>query len=183
MLFNSVLFLFFFAIVMAIYFAIPYRFRWALLLIASYIFYMRSKPAYIVLIIILTLINYYTGLQMGKTEKKSKRKKFLIFAVLGNLGLLFIFKYYDFFNYSLNVIFGHYHLSYEIPALHFILPIGISFYTFKSLSYAIDVYRGDKSPEKHLGYFALYVAFFPQLLAGPIERATWFLPQLYEKNR
>ena len=87
MLFNSVLFLFFFAIVMAIYFAIPYRFRWALLLVASYIFYMRSKPAYIVLIIILTLINYYTGLQMGKTEKKSKRKKFLIFAVLGNLGL------------------------------------------------------------------------------------------------
>jgi alginate O-acetyltransferase complex protein AlgI len=181
MLFNSVLFLFFFAIVMAIYFTIPYRFRWALLLIASYIFYMRSKPAYIALIIILTLINYYTGLQMGKTEKKSKRKKFLIFAVLGNLGLLFIFKYYDFFNHSLNVIFGHYHLSYEIPALHFILPVGISFYTFKSLSYAIDVYRGDKSPEKHLGYFALYVAFFPQLLAGPIERATRFLPQLYEK--
>jgi alginate O-acetyltransferase complex protein AlgI len=179
MLFNSTHFLFFFAIVMAIYFAIPYRFRWVLLLIASYFFYMSLKPAYIVLITILTLVSYYAGLQMGKTEIKSKRKKFLILAALANIGFLFLYKYYDFFNHSFKAIFDHYHLSYEIPALHFILPIGISFYTFKSLSYTIDVYRGDQSPEKRLGYFALYVAFFPQLLAGPIERATRFLPQLY----
>jgi len=161
------------------YFAIPYRFRWVLLLIASYFFYMSLKPAYIVLITILTLVSYYAGLQMGKTEIKSKRKKFLILAALVNIGFLFLYKYYDFFNHSFKAIFDHYHLSYEIPALHFILPIGISFYTFKSLSYTIDVYRGDQSPEKRLGYFALYVAFFPQLLAGPIERATRFLPQLY----
>jgi D-alanyl-lipoteichoic acid acyltransferase DltB (MBOAT superfamily) len=181
MLFNSIHFLFFFAIMATLYFALPYRFRWALLLVASYIFYMSLKPAYILFITILTLIIYYAGLQMGRTEIKSKRKKFLILAVLVNFGFLFMFKYYEFLNHSFKVIFEHYHLSYEIPALHFILPVGISFYTFKSLSYAIDVYRGDKSPEKHLGYFALYVAFFPQLLAGPIERATRFLPQLYEK--
>jgi D-alanyl-lipoteichoic acid acyltransferase DltB (MBOAT superfamily) len=118
---------------------------------------------------------------MGKREIKLQRKKFLIFAILANLGFLFIFKYYDFFNSSFKTFFIYYHLPYEIPALRFILPVGISFYTFKSLSYAIDVYRGDQSPERHLGYFALYVAFFPQLLAGPIERATRFLPQLYEK--
>src|SRR4030042_1113881 len=179
MLFNSIHFLFFFAIVMVMYFAIPYRFRWVLLLIASYFFYMSLKPVYIVLITILTLVSYYAGLQMGKTEIKSKRKKFLILAALANIGFLFLYKYYDFFNHSFKAIFYHYHLSYEIPALHFILPIGISFYTFKSLSYTIDVYRGDQLPEKRLGYFALYVAFFPQLLAGPIERATRFLPQLY----
>jgi D-alanyl-lipoteichoic acid acyltransferase DltB (MBOAT superfamily) len=181
MLFNSAHFLLFFVMVMAIYFAIPHRFRWALLLTASYIFYMSLKPAYVILVMILTVISYYAGLQMGKTEVKSKRKRFLIVAVLANLGFLFLFKYYDFFNSSFKTLFSHYHLSYEIPALHFILPVGISFYTFKSLSYVMDVYRGNKSPEKHLGYLALYVAFFPQLLAGPIERATRFLPQLYEK--
>ena len=181
MLFNSTHFLLFFAIVMGVYFAIPHRFRWVLLLSASYIFYMSLKPGYVILVMILTVISYYAGLQMVKTEVKSKKKRFLIVAVLAHLGFLFLFKYYDFFNASFRTLFSHYHLPYEIPALHFILPIGISFYTFKSLSYAIDVYRGDQYPEKHLGHLALYVAFFPQLLAGPIERATRFLPQLVEK--
>ncbi len=181
MLFNSIHFLFFFAIVTVMYFSLPYRFRWILLLAASYIFYMFLHPEYLALIASLTLINYYAGLQMGKTKIKSKRKRFLILAALANLGFLFLFKYYNFFSHSMKVVFGSLHLSYEFPALHFILPIGISFYTFKSLSYAIDVYRGDQPPERHLGYYALYVAFFPQLLAGPIERATRFLPQLIEK--
>jgi D-alanyl-lipoteichoic acid acyltransferase DltB (MBOAT superfamily) len=181
MLFNSIHFLFFFAVVMAMYFAIPYRFRWALLLIASYLFYMSSRPAYILLIIILTLISYSAGLLMSKTEIKPKRKRFLILAVLANLGWLFLFKYYGFFHSSLKTSFNYFHLSYPVPLFHFILPVGISFYTFKSLSYVIDVYRGDQLPEKHLGYLAVYVAFFPQLLAGPIERATKFLPQLRGK--
>jgi D-alanyl-lipoteichoic acid acyltransferase DltB (MBOAT superfamily) len=181
MLFNSLQFLFFFIIVTVIYFAIPYRFRWILLLCASYYFYISWKPAYVILIVMTTLITYYAGIRMGKIGIKSKRKKILILSLFFNLGFLFVFKYYNFFNESLRAIFGHYNLFYEIPALNFLLPIGISFYTFKNLSYAIDVYRGDKTPEKHLGFFALYVAFFPQLLAGPIERATRFLPQLYEK--
>jgi alginate O-acetyltransferase complex protein AlgI len=181
MLFNSMEFLCFFAIVTAMYFAIPYRFRWILLLGASYYFYISWKPAYVILIIITTLFTYSACLRMGKITTKSKRKTILILSLFFNLGFLFIFKYYNFFNDSLRVIFQHYSLFYGSPALNFLLPIGISFYTFKNLSYAIDVYRGDKSPEKHLGYYALYVAFFPQLLAGPIERAKRFLPQLFEK--
>ncbi len=181
MLFNSVPFLLFFVIVMGMYFAIPYRFRWILLLCASYYFYISWKPAYVILIIITTLITYYAGIRMGKNGTKSRRKKVLILSLVINLGFLFVFKYYNFFNDSLKALFGHYRLFYEIPAVNLLLPIGISFYTFKNLSYAIDVYRGDKRPESHLGFFALYVVFFPQLLAGPIERATRFLPQLYEK--
>jgi len=166
---------------MAIYFAIPHRFRWVLLLAASYYFYMATKPGFVVFILLSTFITYYAGIQMGKTESKSKRKKFLLLSLLFNLGLLFFLKYYNFLNDSLEVLFSHLHIAYKFPASHVLLPVGISFYTFKSLSYTIDVYRGPKPPERHLGFFALYVVFFPQLLAGPIERATRFLPQLYER--
>jgi D-alanyl-lipoteichoic acid acyltransferase DltB (MBOAT superfamily) len=164
--------------VVAVYFAIPYRFRWVLLLCASYYFYICWKPVYALLLFLSTFVVYYAGIQMGKTEIKSKRKKFLILSLFSNLGLLFLFKYYHFFNDSLRTLFAQYNLFYGIPALKFLLPVGISFYTFKSLSYSIDVYRGNQAPEKHLGIFALYVAFFPQLLAGPIERSTRLLPQL-----
>jgi alginate O-acetyltransferase complex protein AlgI len=181
MLFNSMPFLFFFAIVVAVYFVIPYRFRWILLLSASYYFYISWKPAYVILIAMTTLVTYYTGIRMGKITAKSKRKIMLILSLFFNLGFLFVFKYYNFFNDSLRVIFQHFNLFYGSPALNVLLPIGISFYIFKNLSYAIDVYRGEQSPEKRLGYYAVYVAFFPQLLAGPIERATRFLPQLYER--
>jgi len=180
MLFNSTGFFFFFTIVATAYFAIPYRFRWLLLLCASYYFYMCWKPAYAVLLFISTFIVYYAGIQIGKTEIKSKRKKFLILSIFSNLGLLFLFKYYNFFNDSFRALFNQYNLVYGIPDLKLLLPVGISFYIFKNLSYSIDVYRGDQAPEKHLGIFALYVAFFPQLLAGPIERPTRLLPQLHQ---
>ncbi|MGZ3537502.1 MAG: MBOAT family O-acyltransferase, partial [Thermodesulfobacteriota bacterium] len=181
MLFNSIQFLFFLAFVIAIYFSIPFRFRWVLLLAASYCFYLSTKPKFIVFILLSTVITYYTGIQMGKRGSKSERKKFLFLGILFNVGLLLVLKYYDFFGDSLNFLFAHLQMGYKIPALHLLLPVGISFYTFKSLSYCIDVYRGDQPAEKHLGHFALYVAFFPQLLAGPIERATRFLPQVNEK--
>jgi alginate O-acetyltransferase complex protein AlgI len=181
MVFNSIKFLFFFMIVVSVYFTIPHRFRWVWLLAASYYFYMLWKPAYILLIVITTAVTYYAGIRMGQTDLRSKRKRFLLLGLLCNLGVLFLFKYYNFFNDSLKTIFQHTHLLYGIPSLDLILPLGISFYIFKSLSYSIDVYRGDRAPERHLGFLALYVAFFPQLLAGPIERATRFLPQLYEK--
>jgi len=181
MLFNSLQFLFFFILVMAIYFAIPYRFRWVLLLAASYYFYMATKPVFVVFILLSTFITYYAGIQIGKTESKAKRKTFFLLSLLFNLGLLFLLKYYNFLNDSLKVLSAHFHIVYKFPAFYILLPVGISFYTFKSLSYAIDVYRGAETPERHLGFFALYVAFFPQLLAGPIERATRFLPQLYER--
>jgi D-alanyl-lipoteichoic acid acyltransferase DltB (MBOAT superfamily) len=167
--------------VMVIYFAIPYRFRWVLLLAASFYFYMATKPGFIIFILLSTFVTYYAGIQIGKAESKSKRKTFLLLSLFFNLGLLFFVKYYNFLNYSLGLLFAKLEIVFRFPALDLLLPVGISFYTFKSLSYAIDVYRGTKTPERHLGFYALYVAFFPQLLAGPIERATSFLPQLYER--
>lgn len=181
MLFNSFQFPIFFLTVVTLYFTIPYRYRWILLLGASYYFYMCWNPKYIILIIASTLIDYYAGIQMGKTEVKAERKKFLILSLTSNLGLLFSFKYFNFFNDSLKAAFDHYNIFYNFPAFNVLLPVGISFYTFQTLSYSIDIYRGEMEPEKHLGIFALYVAFFPQLVAGPIERSTHLLPQFYRE--
>jgi D-alanyl-lipoteichoic acid acyltransferase DltB (MBOAT superfamily) len=182
MLFNSVPFLFFFTIVTILYFSIPYRFRWALLLFASYIFYAGFQPEYLFLIVLLTLVSYFSALQMGKQPIPSKRKKILLICLTFHLGILFIFKYYNFFNASMRALFGHFDLSFGLPPLPFLLPVGLSFFTFKSLSYAIDVYRGGQVPERHLGRLGLYIAFFPQLLAGPIERAKRLLPQFHGRH-
>jgi len=181
MLFNSFPFLIFFPIVIILYFALPHRSRWALLLLASYLFYMCARPEYILIIIFFTLVSYYASIQMGKYSLKSKRKKILILSLVINLGVLFVFKYFDFFADSIRAVFKQYGFPYGIPELQLILPIGISFYTFKNLSYLIDVYREGLKPEKRFGYLALYVAFFPQLLAGPIESAKRLIPQFYEK--
>jgi D-alanyl-lipoteichoic acid acyltransferase DltB (MBOAT superfamily) len=175
MLFNSVDFLVFFTLIASAYFALPHRWRWVLLLAGSYYFYMCWKPAYIILIIISTLIDYFCGLGMGRTSKTSRRKLLLILSLSTNLGLLFTFKYLNFFAYSFKHVFG---LGEQAkPLLNVLLPVGISFYTFQTLSYTIDVFRGIRPPEKRLGIFALYVSFFPQLVAGPIERSTRLLPQ------
>ncbi len=181
MLFNSVQFLNFFFFVLILYFSLPHRFRWAMLLAASYYFYMCWRPEYLILIVASTLVDYIAGIQMGKTAIKAKRKKYLILSLLINLGLLFSFKYFNFFNESIRAIFNRLNIFYGTPALNVLLPVGISFYTFQTLSYAIDVYRGTRKPERHLGIFALYVAFFPQLVAGPIERSTRLLPQFYKR--
>lgn len=164
-----------------VYFLIPYRFRWILLLCSSYFFYVGSQPGYVLLIVFLTVINYFAAIGMDKQPSRPRRKKILVFCLVSHLGLLFVFKYYNFFNESFVTLFGHDPLSHGLPAFQLLLPVGISFYTFKSLSYSIDVYRGDLKPERHIGRFALFVAFFPQLLAGPIERARRLLPQFYEK--
>ena len=182
MLFNSLQFIIFFTVIVSVYFSIPHKFRWMLLLGASYYFYMCWKAEYLISIIVSTLIDYYAGIQMGKSKVKAIRTKYLMLSLLVNLGLLFSFKYFNFFNDSLRAMFEHFNIFYNIPAFKLLLPIGISFYTFQTLSYSIDVYRGHKEPEKHLGIFALYVAFFPQLVAGPIERSTRLLPQFYEKH-
>ncbi|MBC8432935.1 MAG: MBOAT family protein [Desulfobacterales bacterium] len=182
MSFNSFQFLIFFPSVVGLYFLIPYRFRWILLLAASYYFYMCWKVEYIFLIIASTMIDYFTGIMMGREEDKRKRKKYLIISLSGNLGLLFAFKYFNFFNDSFRTVFNEFNIFYNVSAFNVLLPVGISFYTFQTLSYAIDVYQGRKEPERHLGIFALYVSFFPQLVAGPIERSTRLLPQFYKKH-
>jgi len=183
MLFHSFAFLVFFPCVVAGYFALPQRWRWVLLLTASYLFYGWWRIEYLGLIIASTLIDYYAGIAMGARADKGGRRKFVVLSLLGNLGLLGAFKYFNFFNTSLGGAMSFMGFTNPIPYLDVLLPVGISFYTFQSLSYTIDVYRGLREPERHLGVFALYVSFFPQLVAGPIERSTRLLPQFYEHYR
>ncbi len=180
MLFNSLDFFVFFPIVVMVYFALPFRFRWAFLLAASYYFYACWEPGYLLLIILSTLVDYLAALGMGSTQELRVRKRYLWMSLCANFGLLFTFKYFNFFISSFEFLFDFYRVP--LPALKVLLPVGISFYTFQTLSYTIDVYRGERAPERHLGYFALYVTFFPQLVAGPIERSTRLLPQFFEKH-
>lgn len=179
MLFNSLEFLIFFPVVVTLYFACPYRFRWALLLAASYYFYAAWKPEYLFIIIASTLVDYTVAIQMAKRPERSQRTKFLVMSLFTNLGVLFAFKYFNFFNDSMRAAFTSFNIFYDVPAFQVLLPVGISFYTFQTLSYTIDVYRGKLEPERHLGIFALFVSFFPQLVAGPIERAANMLPQFH----
>ena len=181
MLFNSLQFIFFFPLVIILYYLISHKWRWTLLLTASYYFYMCWKVEYIFLILLSTGIDYWAGIQMGKKTGKSERKKYLVLSLVMNLGLLFGFKYFNFLNDSFRVAFDHFNIFYGIPAFDVLLPVGISFYTFQTLSYTIDIYRGRSEPERHFGRFALYVAFFPQLVAGPIERSIKLLPQFRKK--
>lgn len=181
MLFNSLEFLIFFPIVVTLFFACPYRYRWIVLLAASYYFYAAWKVEYIVLIIAATLFSYGTARLMVRPEYHAKRTLLLVIGLGANLVILFAFKYFNFVNDSLRAVFNQFNLVYDAPMFQLLLPIGISFYTFQSLGYIIDVYRGKLEPEHHLGRFALFVAFFPQLLAGPIGRAPNLLPQFYAK--
>ena len=181
MLFNSLEFIIFFILVTSIYFVLPYKFRWILLLSSSYYFYGSWNAKYLILIIISTLIDYFAGIMMENEKLKQKRKKYLALSLAANLGMLFVFKYFNFFTDNLNQLFDAFALDLQISTLKVLLPVGISFYTFQTLSYTFDVYRGDRKAERHLGLFATYVAFFPQLVAGPIESSTHLLPQFRKK--
>lgn len=184
MLFNSVQFLIFYPIVLIIYFILPsIKTRNILLLLSSYYFYSLYKFEYTLLIAFSTIVDYFAGLYMNRIEDKKKRQILLITSLSVNLGTLFFFKYFNFFNDNLNVLFSHIGLSYATPNFDILLPVGISFYTFQTLSYTIDVYRGKLEAEKDFITFALYVTFFPQLVAGPIERATNLLGQFREYHK
>jgi len=181
MLFNSLQFVIFFSTIVAAYFLLVQRYRWILLLVGSYFFYMCWNAEYVFLIFFSTLIDYFAALKMAAAPSKNRKKMYLGLSLVSNLSLLFVFKYFNFFR----DLFGSLPFSQggmmSIPQLDLLLPVGISFYTFQTLSYSIDVYRGDKEPEKHFGLFALYVSFFPQLVAGPIERSTSLMPQFHNK--
>jgi len=183
MLFNSLEFLVFFPIVVAFYFLLPDRFRWILLLIASYYFYMCWNYKYVVLLLFTTIVCYVCAIWIYKSKNRSFRIFLLVFTLCVYLGTLFFFKYFNFFGNTLNVIFQRFNIFYRIPSYQYLLPVGISFYTFQALSYTIDVYRGNIDPEYHLGKFALFKSFFPQLVAGPIERAGHMLPQFSKKHK
>ena len=178
MLFNSFQFITFYIVVVALLFSLPKRFRWVLLLAASAYFYMCWNPKYIVFLIFVIVVDYFSGIGMGKTDNPALRRFFLGLSLTGNIGLLFIFKYFNFFSNTASTIFGQ-----RFPLLGLVLPIGISFHVFQSLAYTIDVYRRRIEPEYHAGLFALFVMFFPQLVAGPIERPQNLLHQFKEEKR
>lgn len=183
MTFNSLHFVVFLPVVIALHHAIPSRWRWLLLLTASYYFYMSWRIGYAALIVVSTLVDYHVALRMEACAAPPARRRLLSAGIAINLGLLFSFKYYNFFGSNLSRSLEFLGSSWKLPALDVLLPVGISFYTFQTMSYTIDVYRGERPAERRLGVFALYVAFFPQLVAGPIERSTRLLPQFLEERR
>ena len=181
MLFNSIDFLVFFAFVITVSVIIKNRnFSYVFLVAVSYFFFYFSNNFLISLLIFSTVLDFYLAKEIWSTDSKSKKKKLLLISIIGNLGLLGFFKYADFGISQFNDLFKLIGLN-EIPLLEIVLPVGISFYTFQTLGYTIDVYRGQLAPAKSFKEFALFVAFFPQLVAGPILRASNFLPQIREK--
>ena len=186
MLFNSIEFLIFFPIVMLIYFVVPKKIKHLWLLIASYYFYMCWNAKYALLILTSTIITYTSGLSIEKVRnlsceeaKKNVLKKWIVAgSFVTNLGILFYYKYLNFSLTFLTWVFEKVHIQLNIPAFDIILPVGISFYTFQALSYTIDVYRDEIYAEKNFFRYALFVSFFPQLVAGPIERSKNLLRQL-----
>jgi D-alanyl-lipoteichoic acid acyltransferase DltB (MBOAT superfamily) len=181
MLFNSFTFLIFFPAVVAVYFVLPHRFRWAWLLLASCYFYMAFIPVYILILFFTIAIDYVAGILIENAEGR-KRKLYLTASIVANVGVLAVFKYFNFLSANANAIAEVFHWPYELPILGIILPIGLSFHTFQAMSYTIEVYRGRQHAERHLGIYALYVMFFPQLVAGPIERPQNLLHQFYERH-
>ena len=176
MLFNSIKFMVFFPCVFLLYYALPFRFRKYMLLAVSYYFYMCWKPEFILLILFSTAAAYLCALG---GERWPRWKKGLTAVSLAlNLGVLFFFKYFNFFSESFTALCRSVSIPFSAPVLAIVLPVGISFYTFQTLSYTLDVYRGEMEPERDLVTFALFVSFFPQLVAGPIEKASALLPQL-----
>lgn len=187
MLFNSLAFLVFFPLVALFYWALPHKFRNYFLLAASYYFYMSWNATYGLLILLSTIVTWGSArmLQPASTvdaKGKRKNKATLWACLIINLGILFLYKYANFFIGTVNDISGGLNLGMHVPLLDLLLPVGISFYTFQAIGYTIDVYRGTIKPEKNFFTYALFVSFFPQLVAGPIERAKNLLPQFHAKH-
>lgn len=178
MLFNSLDFLIFFPIVVLLYFIIPKKIRYIWLLVASYYFYMCWNAEYALLIGVATLITYISGLFLGIFEKTWLRKLVVALSFISNLGILVFYKYFDFILENVNVVLNQFGAQLVENPFDIILPVGISFYTFQALSYTVDVYRKEIEPEKNPLKYALFVSFFPQLVAGPIERSKNLLNQV-----
>ena len=196
MLFNSVQFIIFFIVVTLAYFSLSWRGRWMLLLATSCYFYMVFKPVFILILFGTIIIDYYAGIWIEKSPDQKQKKLLLVISLISNIGILAFFKYYDFLQDSVNQILGTIHLRPLVPPLtrlipgnisewmvngngRILLPIGLSFHTFQAMSYTIEVYRGNQPAEKHFGIYALYVMFYPQLVAGPIERPQNMLFQYH----
>ena len=175
MLFNSIEFIIFLILVIPIYYALPHKFRWFHLLAASCLFYMAFVPIYILILFGTIVVDYFAGILIEKTTRH--KKLFLVVSLIANIGVLAIFKYYNFFIETIN-----HATSSSFSYLSILLPIGLSFHTFQAMSYTIEVYRGNQKAERHFGIYALYVMFYPQLVAGPIERPQNILHQFHQKH-
>lgn len=185
MLFNSLDFALFLPLVFAIYWSLNrfnLRIQNTAILFFSYIFYGWWDYRFLSLIVLSTILDYIVGLRLHKTENSFNRKVLLSISMLANLGMLGFFKYYNFFVESFVDAFQLFGRSLEISTLHIILPVGISFYTFQTMSYTIDIYRRKLQPTRDLIAFSAFVSFFPQLVAGPIERASNLLPQVLRRR-
>ena len=182
MVFNSVEFLVFLPLVVAAYYLLPQRARWLWLLAASCVFYMWFVPKYILILLFTIVVDYTAGILVERhKEVASKKKTFLIVSIVSTLAVLVVFKYLNFITANLDYLCASLGMKTRLMT-HIILPIGLSFHTFQSMSYVIEVYRGHQKAERHFGYYALYVMFFPQLVTGPIERPGNLLRQLHEKK-
>lgn len=190
MLFNSIDFLIFFPLVVLVYYIIPHRIRYIWLLVSSYYFYMSWNPQYALLILFSTVVTFISGKVLGKIVKLElpDRRKLCLkrLCVAGsfviNLGILGYYKYTNFLLETVGDILAIFHITVQVPTVDILLPVGISFYTFQALSYTADVYRGEIEPEKNILKYALFVSFFPQLVAGPIERSRNLLSQISERH-
>lgn len=182
MVFNSIEFLIFLPIVVLLFYLLPHKWRWLMLLAASCVFYMWFVPKYILILLVTIVIDYSAGILMERYADQHKLKKtFFVISIVSTLAVLLVFKYLNFLTANLDQLCAS--LGMETHLLtHIILPIGLSFHTFQSMSYVIEVYRGHQKAERHFGYYALYVMFFPQLVTGPIERPGNLLHQLHEKK-
>lgn len=180
MLFNSFQFFIFLPIIFILFYSIKNKYSWLVLLFASYFFYLYLKPEYIIVLIGVTLLNYYSAILISKSSN-NKRKLYFYICIILNLSILIAFKYLNFIFDSLNMFFTFIGMSYKFGSVELKLPIGISFYIFVALGYTIDVYRKTFDVEKDIGRFSLFVSFFPTVLSGPIERSSRLIPQLKQK--
>ena len=182
MVFNSIAFVVFLPIVVLLFYLLPHKWRWLMLLAASCVFYMWFVPKYILILLVTIVIDYSAGLLMERyADLPQKKKTFMIVSIVSTLAVLVVFKYLNFLTENLDQLCAS--LGFQTHLVtHILLPIGLSFHTFQSMSYVIEVYRGHQKAERHFGYYSLYVMFFPQLVTGPIERPGNLLRQLHEKK-
>lgn len=183
MLFNSLDYIVFLVAIFVGFFLLPHRFRWMWLLPMSCYFYMSWNAVYGLLILSSSIVGYASAIVIEDGKTESTRRWALAINLAVNLGILFVFKYFNFFIGSARDLATVMHIEWSIPHLELLLPVGISFYTFQILSYTVDIYRREYPAERHFGYFFLYVLFFPQLVAGPIERASTLIEQLRSEQK
>ena len=181
MIFNSIQFIIFFIVVTSLYFTLPHNKRWLLLLISSCYFYMAFVPIYILILGFTIVVDYFAGILIENAAGR-KRKLYLLLSLVANIGVLAVFKYWNFIAENFSYLLKGFGVNSPLPYLSILLPIGLSFHTFQAMSYTIEVYRGHQKAERHFGIYSLYVMFYPQLVAGPIERPQNLLHQFREEH-